>query len=481
MMRRTIELIVVAALLVGAWLLTGVRHRLIHDITTWDALPSPGAVLPAGKGPGLTEVERVRVVLIDGLAQDTARSLPAFSELCKHGIDLTIDVGFPTISLPVEAALWTGLTQQQSGIVFRSDRPIEPPLAKSIPAQVDGSRAIAENHGYIVRSLGFHQVESDDPQWEQHAHDAVVSDSRLVFVHILRVDTAGHKHGHDSPEYRKTAEEADEILRHLFDAQPDARWFVLSDHGHLPGGGHGGSERSVRQVAGCIVGPGITSARGQLVHVVDVARAIADSVGATLDTASPGRPMSVALAAPLGADQAVPPIELGPAVVALFVLVLGAMLSLLASRPWWLAPWWFVVACASLVIVRGEPTMSTPMIYAPTGRAMYLTWLPALVLAFATMWFARSRTTLGRALVAQLALPFGALAGAVIVTGAWRAMLGADIAPVVPRFTAYLSPLLLIVAHGSAAVALAALGRSVRPASDRPSPPEPPRSEPAAG
>jgi hypothetical protein len=480
-MRRAIEGIVALLLLVAAWLLPGVRHRLIHDITTWDALPSPAARLPAGNGPGLPAVRRVRVVLIDGLSQDTARSLPAYSGLCKRGIDLAIDVGFPTVSLPVEAALWTGLTQQQSGIVFRSDRPIEPPLSRSIPAQVPDSRAIAENHGYIVRSLGFSQVESDDPQWQQHAQDAVASDARLVFVHILRVDTAGHKHGHDSPEYRAAASESDAILGQLVAAAPDARWFALSDHGHLPGGGHGGQERSIRQVAGCIAGPGIAPARGRLVHVVDVARALADSVGATLDKASPARPLSVALAAPLGPDEAVPPIDLGPAIVALFVLVLGALVSTLGMRRWWLAPWWFVVACAALVVVRGEPSMSAPMIYAPAGRAMYVTWLPALAIALSTTWFARSHTTLVRVLVAQLALPLGALAAAFIVTGAWRDLLGEAVAPVVPRFTAYLLPLLLIVAHGLAAVALGVLGRLVRSASGRPSPPEPPRSEPAAG
>jgi hypothetical protein len=157
------------------------------------------------------------------------------------------------------------------------------------------------------------------------------------------------------------------------------------------------------------------------------------------------------------------------------------MLSLLATRKWWLAPWWFVIACASLVILRGEPTMSMPMIYAPTGRTMYLTWLPALAIAAATAWLALSRTTLARMLVAQLALPVGALAATLIVTGAWRPLLGEHVAPVVPRFTGYMLVLLLIVAHGLAAVALAVLGRSVRQAFGRPSPPEPPHSEPAAG
>lgn len=480
-MRRATSIAVAVVLLAAAWLLPHVRHRLIQDVITWDAVPSESAHMPRGYGPGMTAAPRVRVVLIDGLAADTARALPTWSSLCRRGIDLTIDVGFPTISLPVEAALWTGLTQQQTGIVFRSDRPIVPPLASSIPAQVEGSRAIAENHGYIVKSLGFHAVESDDPAWEQHAHDAVAGSGRLVFVHVLRVDTAGHKHGHDSPEYRLAGAEADAILGTLVAAAPDARWFVLADHGHLPGGGHGGEERNVRQVAGCIVGPGIAPANGALVHVVDVARALADSTGAKLPPESLGRPLPVALAVPLGPDQAVPPTALGPGVAAIVVLVLGALIGTLGVRRWWLAPWWFAVACASLVLVRGVPTLSMPMIYAPAGRAMYLTWLPALAIAAVTTWLGLGKTTLPRVVLSQLALPVGALAASLIVTGAWRPLLGAEVAPVVPRFTAWMSPLILLTAHGMAAVALAVLGRLARSAFGRRRPPEPPRSEPAAG
>jgi hypothetical protein len=479
-MRRATSIAVAVVLLAAAWFLPHLRHRLIQDEITWDALPSEPAQMPRGHGPGMTAAPRVRVVLIDGLSADTARALPTWSALCSRGISMTVDVGFPTISLPVEAALWTGLTQQQSGIVFRSDRPIEPPLAISIPAQVADSRAIAENHGYIVKSLGFHQVESDDPAWEQHAHDAVAGTSPLVFVHVLRVDTAGHKHGHDSPEYKLAAAEADAILATLVDAAPNARWFVLSDHGHLPGGGHGGEEPRVRQVSGCIIGPGIAPATGQLVHVVDVARALADSTGATLPKASLARPLPVALAVPLTADQAVPATALGPGVAAIFALVIGALIGSWGVRRWWLAPWWFVVACASLVVVRGIPTLSMPMVFAPAGRAMYLTWLPALAIAAVTTWFGLGKQTLPRVVVAQLALPLGALVASFIVTGAWRVLLGQDVAPVVPRFTAWMSPLVLLLAHGMAAVALGVLGRLARSAFGRRQPPEPPRSEPAA-
>lgn len=482
---RAISVAVAVVLLAAAWALPHVRHVFIEDVTTWNAVPSPAVSLPRGTGGGLAPDPRVRVILIDGLSADVAQRLPTWSGLCKRGISLTVDVGFPTISLPVEAALWSGLTQQQSGIVFHSDRPLSPPLV-GIPSHVPDSHAVAENHAYIVRSLGFARAEGDETKewagvWQQHAFDAVAGSERLVFVHVLRVDTAGHRHGRDSAEYRKAASEADAILATLVDAAPDARWFLLTDHGHRAGGGHGGEEREVRQVQGCIFQTGITVASGGPVHVVDVARALADSLGVTLDARSPGRPLAAAMAAPLADDQAVPATALGPGVAALFVLVIGGVITALGVRRWWLAPWWFVLACASLVVVRGLPTLSTPMVYAPAGRAMYLTWLPALVLAAVTAYAGISRVGLFRVLASQLALPVAAMCAAFTVTRAWAPLFGATQAPVVPRFTAWTSPLILIAAHGMTAVALAVLGSSARSAFGRRSRPEPPHSEPAAG
>lgn len=496
---RALAVAASAALLAIAWVLPHVRHRMIGNVVTYDAPPGDAEPLPPGQGPGMMPAPRVRVILIDGLSADTARTLPVWSRLCGKGLDLTVDVGFPTVSLPVEVALWSGLTQQQTGVVFRSDRPLVPPLdARAIPAQVPGSEAIAQDHGYIVRSLGFSRVEpAADPadptkdadpaawktEWQAHAAAAVAGPSRLVFVHVLQVDTAGHAHGHDSPEYHAAATGADALVAALVAGAPDARWFLLSDHGHLDGphGGHGGEEREIRHVRGCIVGPGVRPGRGELVHVVDVSRAIADSVGAVLPPQTQARPLSVALAAPLEPDQAVPSLPPLRVALALAVLVLGAVLASTCVRQWWLAPWWFVLACGALLVVRGAPTLSRPWIYAPSGLAMTEVWLPALAVCLATTYAGLGVTTLPRVLAAQLGVPLAAVAAAFTACGAWPAVLGAHVAPVVPRVTAWMSPLLLVAAHGSAAAALGVLGRLARSASGRRAPPETPRSAPGAG
>jgi hypothetical protein len=490
---------VVVALGVCAIALPTLRRELIRDVVTWDAPPRDTPPLPPGNGPGLPPTPRTRVVLVDGLSAEVSPSLAAWSGLCKRGLQLRVDVGFPTISLPVELALWSGLTQQQTGVMFRADRPLDPPFdQRGIPAQVPGSIAIAESHGWIVRSLGFARVEpaadgknpakdADPDAWKQRwfevARTAVASDARLVFVHVLRVDEAGHHHG-IGDDYRRVAGEADELIAKLVASDREARWFLVTDHGHLPVGGHGGEESEVRQVEACIAGPGITihqPAPNELVHIVDIARAIADSTGATLDRASRGRPITAAITAPLARDEALPAIGLGAGAIALFVLAGGLAASSWGVRRWWLAPWWWVAAGALLYFVRGEPTLSMRMVYAPEGRDMYLAWLPALPLAAAATYIGLGRRPIAQVIVSQLALPVAAAASVITVTGAWPALFGAEVAPVVPRFTAYMSPLVLMVAHGAAAVALAVLARLVRPMFGRRAPAEPPKSEPAAG
>ena len=491
-MRHKISALIASVVLCAvAWWLPTMRRTLIRAMTTYDAVPAESAPLPTATGPGLEKVPHTRVLLIDGLATAVAKTLPNWNALCNAGARLNIDVGFPTVSLPVEIALWTGLTQQQTGIV--ANRAFDPPI-KGIPSQVPGSVAIAENHGYIVRALGFARTEpaaepgkpmkdaneeAYDAQWLTLALEAVRSPSPLVFVHILRVDVAGHKGGL-GVDYAIAARDADGLLDKLVQADPSARWFVLSDHGHIEGGGHGGEERAVRHVEGCIGGPGISPAKSGLVHIVDVSRAIADSVGVTLAPESHGRPYSVMMATSLGEDQSVPALSIGRGMIAIFILVRGLGAVTWGVRHWWIAPWWFVVACGLFLGIRGLPTLSTPMIYKPEGRDMWLVWAPTLVLAIAATYVGMRRTTIARVIAGQLGLPIAAMIATLTAAGAWSAAVGAEVAPVVPIFSALASPIVLMVAHACGAVGLAVLASVVLRAFGRPAPPEPPRTAPAA-
>lgn len=498
---RLLGAIVAALLLAAAWYLPRLRRDLRDAVVTYDARPSDPAPLPPATGPGLAAVARTRVVLIDGLSESVARTLPALMSACDRGQRLRMDVGFPSVSLPVEVALWSGLTQQQTGVVTNRPRAYSPAW-HGIPAQVPGSIAIAEDHGFIVRALGFAiaepvagetaladaEPEAWQARWEARARAAIAGPARLAFVHVLRVDTAGHHHGALSAEYADAARTADTLLATLLAAAPDARWFLLSDHGHVAAGGHGGEERAVRQTLACIVGPGpgrtrapaaAATAPEPLVHAVDIARAIADSTGTTLDGAARGRPLAAALAVPLEGDQAIPRLPIVDGGLAVVLLAVGLALTAWCLARLWLAPVWFALACVALVLVRGEPTLSMRFVYQSSGALAAVTWIPALVLCAAITYAGLGRTTLLRVVVTQLALPVAATAAALAAAGAWPTVLGAHVAPVVPRYTAFALTLLLMTAHAAAAVALGVLGRRVLRSSDRSAPPGPPRSAPS--
>jgi hypothetical protein len=424
--------------------------------------------------------------------------------LCARGLDLSLDVGFPTVSLPVEVALWTGRTQQQTGILFHSGKPLAHVLTTpAIPPQVPGSIAIAESHPYIIQSLGFADArpplsktfpEGWAAGWVAEAIAAVAGPARLVFIHILRIDTAGHKFGKSSQAWVAAAAGADAILGQLLAAAPDARWLVLADHDHIAGGGHGSEERGIRIVRACLAGPDLPVGRGGPVSIVDLARALADSLDVRLADDAPGRPLAAAISAPVGDDDILPQLPNRTIAAGLFALALGLAASAWGvfgrwncpigprERGWWRAlavPWWFPVALVSLAVFEAVPTLSTPFIYKPKGLDMAQAMAPGLGILGASL-AALARREWARAALAQLGLPLGATLAVVIVTGAAPLAWGEVVCPIVPRWTGWLSPLLLSAAMAAAVASLVLLANAVLPGFGPWAPPETRRSEPAA-
>lgn len=469
------------------------RRAFIQAIFLDGPSDGPRPLLAAVQGEralGLAPVERVRVVLIDGLGQLSAMHLPSYSALCSQGYDLILDTGFPTVSLPVQHVLWTGLTQQQTGIMFRGkkeilERPLPPP-ARGIPAQVPESMAIAESHAYIVHALGFAEVMPPSPTelpvaWAElgfmaAAQEAILSPRPLVFVHLLGVDVAGHKHGSDSPAYDQATRQADDMLGRLWAADQAAhptgtRWFLLSDHGHrgqgLYGrpGGHGGSEPHIRQVRACIAGelkdaPPIPG--GTYLHLVDYARAIADSLGAELSPESAGRPLYLAAGAPAEPDATLPSPSRSRWIAALIILFVAALTTgWAASRSRALLPWWWPVAILGVIVMGAPPELSVPMVYQPLGRVVYVTALPGL--AFLAILAGRSleHQPAVRVVLGQMTLPVAGMIATAILAGGKGAL---DIAlglpgepPLMPGFTAYTSVLAVLVYAGAVVCTLALL------------------------
>jgi len=486
-----------AAIALIAWWLPEVRLAFRTMITRDDAIPAAAAPLPRGPdgAAGLAPVPFTRVVLIDGVNRDDTAAMAAWNGLCARGLDLQLDVGFPTVSLPVQVTLWTGLTQQQTGVLFHSGFPLADPLgSRAIPRQVVGSIAIAESHPYIVQSLGFSYAAPPlgpppdygktgpvgwDVAWQREAELAVSGPAPLAFVHVLRVDTAGHKKGRGSAVWKEAVAGADNILSRLVAAgdatHPEVRWFLLADHGHTAKGGHGGEERGIRIVRACIAGAGVAPGKGGPIALVDLSRAIADSTGARLPAGAIGRPLAGALAAPLGGDELLPPVPMGRVVLAILFLVAGAVITALAlgRRAVLWGPWWWPVALLAVVIALGTPTLSGQYIYAPkgdaiTGPARWGTFLAALWVAAGVIL---ARRCAWRVAIAAIALPLAGLLAVLVLCGGLPVLWGDAMAPTVPRWSAWASVLFLVTSRGLWACALALLATSVLPGSGRAAPP----------
>lgn len=476
----------------------------------------PRLAWPAQPPARLPEVARVRVVLIDGLSREHALRLARLDALCARGHDLTLDTGFPTVSLPVQQVLWTGLTQAQTGVMFRGKREIleRPALGNTgdvvgIPARVQESTAVAESHPYIVHALGFARVFPESatelpPGWSERgfmerAEREVASDARLVFVHVLGVDVAGHRRGgRDSPAYQTAVLAADDVLGRLVDAEARAhaggtRWLVLSDHGHrgraayAPGGGHGGAEPDIRVVRACLADTGAAhrpaEPRTGYVHLVDLSRTLADSLGVDLPERAAGRPLLAALAAPVERDATLPAPGAWRAIAALVLLVLALVVTGVFARGCWRAlPFWWPMGLLSLLWLEGTPSLSHPMVYRALHPMVFVPLAPGLF-ALALQWLLLARSpdraaalSPVRAAFALLTLPLAG-AGASIIMAAgrhapgialWSAGLGAPAGlepPLMPGYTAHAS-MLMALAYGAALVSALCLyaGLAVRAA-----------------
>ncbi|TPV93344.1 MAG: hypothetical protein B7733_20970 [Myxococcales bacterium FL481] len=460
-------IVVVLLLLLASWAAYAGRRAFIQAFFRDAApaldearfVPAPASPRPAEPSP-LARTPRVRVLLLDGLGRAQADQLPALTRHCTSGVRLTVDVGFPTVSLPVQHVLWTGLTQQQTGIGYRLDVLEEPP-AQALPPSVAASVAVAESHREIVDSFGFSRVEAgasaegggwEDRDFAAAARAAVAGSAALVFVHVLRIDGAGHRHGAESAEYADAADWSDHLLEDLVAADPAARWFVLSDHGHRPEGGHGGAEREVRIVQGCLFGAGIAADRPRDAHLVDVSRWLFDSLGVPPSPAARGREWGQVSSASFDATLPVP--GLVRWALASFVLFIAAVVHVRTvggyGRSW---PIWAAVAVGTVLAGHGQPTLSHPMVYPPLGRDMHLAAAPGYVVLVATLAW-RRRVTVAD-VVGQLIVPVACVCACLVLCGAVEHVLSeGSVSVLMPKYTAWASLGLAVVAGGSLSAAL---------------------------
>jgi hypothetical protein len=276
-----------------------------------DHPPAPGVAT----GPAIPR--QLVFVLIDGLRYDTAQNaevMPNLANLRQAGASARMTSHAPSYSQPGYSALLTGAWPDGSdGPAVNLD------YADIWSFTQDNLFSAAKRAGLLTGISGYNWFEKLVPQTavdlsfytpgEDRTADRAVVDAalpwlrsaqaNLILVHIDQVDYAGHHEGGpQDPRWNEAAARADGLLGEMLagmDLSQDTV-LVVSDHGHIQRGGHGGQDADVLVEPFVLAGAGVRPGIYPDVQMVDVAPTLAALLGTNIPASSWGRVLTEALA-----------------------------------------------------------------------------------------------------------------------------------------------------------------------------------------
>lgn len=254
------------------------------------------------------ERRHVLVVAIDGVRADERRAAttPALDAIEQTGFltDVRVDERNPTISGPVWATVASGVYGAEHGIRdndLRGNRLDEfPDVLTRVRQEVPGAttfaaaswpQLVSSDHGGPIFAGGGFLPNNPAGQGEQPEAIAVMdaeatvrtcdelrtADHAVLFSYIMLPDAVGHAEG-VTPRYRSAIEWSDGQLARMLTAiderlsRTEEEWtvIVVTDHGHLDEGHHGGESEEERSAWIAASGPGITADSGTRVDHADI-------------------------------------------------------------------------------------------------------------------------------------------------------------------------------------------------------------------
>jgi hypothetical protein len=264
----------------------------------------------AGASVGEPLARQVVVVLIDGLRLDTsldADVMPNLGSLRQYGAFATMHSQAPSYSEPSYSVIFTGAWPSLSdGPAFNDEYEDIPTWTQdnlfSAVARSGGSTAISGYYWFEKLVPQFTVKQSFYTPGEDQAADREVVDQallwlesanhRLVLIHLDQVDYAGHHEGGSASEgWLNAAARTDALLGEILesvDLSQDAI-LVISDHGHILMGGHGGADPDILVQPFVLAGKNIVPGDYGDVDMVDVASTLAVLMGTNLPASSQGQ------------------------------------------------------------------------------------------------------------------------------------------------------------------------------------------------
>ncbi len=273
-----------------------------------DSPPAPGEPMDSP----LTR--RVVIILVDALRLDTSldpQVMPTLQTLRQQGAWATMHSRPPSYSAPGYTTLLTGAWPE-----INDSQLINPPDNNHVRAFTqDDIFAAADRAGYQTAVSGYTWFEGllansgvdagfYTPGEDHDADLAVVAaaqpwlasgDYELVLVHLDQVDYAGHHEGGPrDPRWDAAAARVDSLIQELvatLDLEKDTL-LVLSDHGQIERGGHGGQDPVTLMEPFILVGAGIQPGAYPDIRMVDVAPTVAALLGTSLPASNQGEVLS---------------------------------------------------------------------------------------------------------------------------------------------------------------------------------------------
>lgn len=309
-------------------LFVGAMGHFHGDRMFLDRLNGPRFALPvrpaAPVGPPIAE--RVAVVFVDGLRHDEASKLEAIGMLRRAGASGPLWADFPSYTHPAITSLATGLPPRYSGVRLNFEAGVDDGRELDTIAM----RAAEAGVRVTVADAGFAPFR--ELLRIPAGAESIAGPRELMFLYFGDVDAAGHFEGADSELYRAAARAADRFVSNVvenLDLERDVI-IVMSDHGHLARGGHGGVEPEVLRGVLVMAGRGVRPSTEIEGRIPDLAPTIALLLGIPAPRGSRGRPLVEALGWPAGPRLEDPAEASLEAQAERDALVRGAIASVLA-------------------------------------------------------------------------------------------------------------------------------------------------------
>lgn len=271
-----------------------------------DSAPEPGTPL----GQPLTG--RVVLVIVDALRYDTSTDIsvmPELDQLRTMGASAQMSSRPPSFSAPGWTTILTGAWPD-----INDSQPFNPPDEDSVRSftqddifaaadRIGLDTAIAgyfwfdqmlKNSGLDTSFFTMGEDDAADQEVMSHALPWLDDEYALILIHLDQVDFAGHHEGGViDPHWDQAAARVDTMIGRLADNLDLTRETILivSDHGQIDKGGHGGAEPVTLLEPFIAAGAGIVPGQYSPIQMVDIAPTVAVLLGTNIPATNQGRPL----------------------------------------------------------------------------------------------------------------------------------------------------------------------------------------------